>query len=67
MWVIAIIEIPDVIKKNSQAPGLVGYEPKAVAMANGPPIDVFPAYDDQQVLSTDGYVRDPECPAKAYF
>ena len=33
----------------------------------GPPIDVFPAYDEQPGPSTDDYIRDPNYPSEAYF
>ena len=36
-------------------------------MANAPPLDVFPAYDEQPGPSTDNYIRDPDYPAEAYF
>ena len=34
---------------------------------NAPPIDVFPAYDEQPGPNTDDYISDPDYPAKAYF
>ncbi len=36
-------------------------------VANAPPIDLFPAYDEQPGPSADNYLRDPEYPAEAYF
>ena len=36
-------------------------------LANAPPIDVFPAYDDPPGPRADDYIIDPEYPAEAYF
>jgi len=40
---------------------------KPLAIANAPPIDVFPTYDEQPGPSTDDYIRDPDYPAECYF
>ena len=47
--------------------GLWDVKRKPRAVANGPPIDVFPAYDEQPGPRADDYIRDPEYPAEAYF
>ena len=62
-----IIEDPDVIKKSLKHLGLWDVKRKPWPVANAPPIDVFPAYDEQPGPSSDDYIRDPEYPAEAYF
>jgi hypothetical protein len=36
-------------------------------VANAPPIDVFPAYDEQPAPRADDYIADPHYPAETYF
>ena len=47
MRVIAFIEDEDVIKKILKHLGLWEVKRKPLPRANAPPVDVFPAYDDQ--------------------
>ena len=61
--VISVIEDPDVMEKM----GLWDVKRKPRPVANGPPIDVFPAYDEQPRPCADDYIRDPDYPAEAYF
>jgi len=68
MRVISVIEDPDVIKKILKHLDLwweIKRKPRPVA--NGPPGDLFPAYDDQPGPSIDDYLTDPDYPAEAYF
>jgi hypothetical protein len=67
MRVIAFIENPDVIKKILSHLGLWNVKRKPRPLANAPPIDVFPAYDDLPGPCADDYIIDPEYPAEAYF
>jgi len=67
MRIIAFIEDADVIKKNLQHLGLWDARRKPRPVANGPPIDIFPAYDEQPGPSSDDYIQDPQYPAEAYF
>jgi hypothetical protein len=46
-------------QKDPQAPGLVGCEAKAAPDGHTPPIDVFPAYDEQPGPATDNYTCPP--------
>jgi hypothetical protein len=36
-------------------------------VANAPPIDVFPVYDDPPGPIADDYIIDPDFPDEAYF
>jgi len=63
MRIIAFIEDPDVMKKILKHLGLWDVKRKPRPVANAPPIDVFPAYDEQPGPSSDDYIRDPEYPA----
>ncbi len=54
-------------KKILKHLGLWAVKRKPQPVANAPPIDVFPAYDEQPGPSSDDYIRDPEYPAEAYF
>ena len=47
--------------------GLWDVKRKPRPVANAPPIDIFPAYDEQPGPSADDYIRDPAYPAEAYF
>ena len=47
MRVISVIEDPDVMEKILKHLGLWDVKRKPRPVANGPPIDVFPAYDEQ--------------------
>jgi len=67
MRVIAFIENPDVIKKILSHFGLWNVKRKPRPLANAPPINVFPAYDDSPGPGADDYIIDPEYPAEAYF
>jgi hypothetical protein len=67
MRVIAFIEEDDVIKKILKHLGLWIIKRKPRPVANAPPIDVFPAYDEQPGPSADDYIIDPDYPAEAYF
>jgi len=67
MRVIAFIEDPDVIRKILMHLGLWNVMRKPHPVANAPPIDVFPSYDDPPGPSTDEYIQDPQYPAEAYF
>jgi hypothetical protein len=67
MRVIAFIEEPDVIKKILKHLDLCDVKRKPRPTANAPPIDVFPAYDEQPRPSANDYIRDPGYPAEAYF
>jgi hypothetical protein len=67
MHIIAFIEEPDVMKKILKHLGLWDIKRKPRPVANAPPIDVFPAYDEQPGPSSDDYIRDPAYPAEAYF
>ncbi len=63
MRAIALVEDPDVMKKILKHLGLWDIKRKPRPVANAPPIDVFPAYDEQPGPSSDDYIRDPEYPA----
>jgi len=68
MRVISVIEDPDVIKKILKHLDLwweIKRKPRPVA--NGPPGDLFPAYDEQPGPCIDDYLTDPDYPAEAYF
>jgi hypothetical protein len=67
MRVIAFIEDPDVIKKILKHLDLWNVKPKPRSLANAPPIDEFPVYDEPPGPRTDDYIRDPNYPAEAYF
>ena len=67
MRIIAFIEEQDVMKKILKHLSLWDVKRKPRPVANAPPIDVFPAYDEQPEPSSDEYIRDPEYPAEAYF
>ncbi len=67
MRVIAFIEDPDVIKKILNHLDLWVIKRKPQHVDNAPPIDVFPAYDEQPTPSTDDYIRDPDYPVEVYF
>ena len=41
----------------------MGCQAQAAAVANAPPIDVFPAYDEQPGPRADDYIADPDYPA----
>ena len=65
--VIAFIEHEDVIKKILKHFGLWDIRRKPRPFANDPPIDVFPAYNQQPGPSADDYIKDSVYPAEAYF
>jgi hypothetical protein len=67
MRVIAFIEDEDVIKKILKHLGLWEVKRKPLPRANAPPVDVFPACDDQPGPCADDYIRDPQYPTEAYF
>jgi hypothetical protein len=67
MRVISFIEDPDVIQQILKHLGLWNVKRKPRPVANAPPIDVFPAYDEQPGPSADDYIMDPQYPADAYF
>ena len=67
MRVIAFIEEDDVIKKILKHLGLWIIKRKPRPVANAPPIDVFPAYDEQPGPSMDDYIIDPDYPEEAFF
>jgi len=67
MWIIAFIEDPDVVKKILLHLGLWNVKRKPRPTANAPPVDVFPAYDEQPGPGVDDYIMDPDYPAEAYF
>ncbi len=50
------------MKKILKHLGLWDVKRKPRPVANGPPIDVFPTYDEQPGPSADDYIRDPEYP-----
>jgi hypothetical protein len=49
-----------VLKKILKHLGLWDVKRKPRPVANGPPIDVFPAYDEQPGPRADDYIRDPD-------
>ena len=51
------------MKKILKHLGLWDVKRKPRPVANAPPTDVFPAYDEQPGPSADDYIRDPEYPA----
>jgi hypothetical protein len=67
MRVISVIEDPVVLEKMLKHLGLWDVSRKPWPVANGPPIDVFPAYDEQTGPRSDDYMSDPDYPAEAYF
>jgi len=67
MRIISVIEDPDVMEKILKHLGLWDVKRKPRPVANAPPIDVFPAYDEQPGPSADDYTSDPDYPAEAYF
>ena len=67
MRVIAFIENEDVIKKIIKHLGLCDIKRKLSPVANAPPIDVFPVYDEQPGPNANDYIVDPEYPVEAYF
>jgi hypothetical protein len=67
MRVIAVIEDSDVIKEILKHLGLWETKREPRPVANAPPIDIFPAYDQQPAPSADDYIADPDYPAEAYF
>jgi len=67
MRVIAFIEDPDVIQQILKHLGLWDVKRKPRPVANAPPIDVFPAYNEQPGPSADDYICAPQYPADAYF
>jgi hypothetical protein len=67
MRVIAVIEDEQVIKKILKHLDLWDIKRKSRPVANAPPIDVFPAYDEQSDPRADDYIIDPDYPAEAYF
>ena len=67
MQIISFIEDSDVIRKILKHLGLWDIKRKPPPLANAPPIDVFPAYDQQPAPSADDYLIDPEYPIEAYL
>ncbi len=67
MRVIAFIEDEDVIKKILKHLGLWDIKRKPQPLANAPPIDVFPAYDQPPAPTAADYLTDPDYPVEAYF
>ena len=67
MRVIAFIEDEDIVKKILKHLGMWEVKRKPRPRANAPPIDVFPAYDEQPGPSADDYIINPDYPAEAYF
>ena len=63
MHIIAFIEDPDVMEKILKHLGLWDVKRKPRPVANAPPFDVFPAYDEQPGPSADDYISDPDYPA----
>jgi len=63
MRIISVIEDPDVMEKILKHLGLWNVKRNPQPVANGPPIDVFPAYDEQPGPRADDYIRDPDYPA----
>jgi hypothetical protein len=64
-FLIAFIEEPDVMKKILKYLGLWDVKRMPRPVAKAPPIDVFPAHDEQPGPSSDDYIRDPEYRADA--
>ncbi len=67
LHIISFIEDPDVIEKILKHLGLWDVKRKPRPVANAPPFDVFPAYDEQPGPRADDYISDPDYPAEAYF
>jgi len=67
MRLIAVIEDPDVIKKILKYLDLWEIKRKPRPVANAPPGDLFPAYDEQPGPCIDDYITDPDYLAEAYF
>ena len=67
MRVIAAIDDPIVIKKILKHLDLWEIKRKPRPVANSPPGDLFPAYDEQPGPSVDDYIIDPDYPEEAYF
>ena len=47
--------------------GLREIKRKPRPVANAPPDDIFPVYDEQPVPCIDDYITDPQYPTEAYF
>jgi len=60
MRIIAFIEDPDVMKKILKHLGLWDVKRKPQPVANAPPIEVFPAYNEQPGPRADDYIADPD-------
>ena len=76
MRIISFIEDSDVIRKILKHLGLPAcashadrwdIKRKPPPLANAPPIDVFPAYDQPPAPTADDYLIDPDYPAEAYI
>jgi hypothetical protein len=67
MRVVSVIEDEQVIKKILKHLGLWDVKRKPIPIANAPPIDLFPVYDEEPVPCTDDYTTDPDYPAESYF
>jgi HrpA-like RNA helicase len=67
MRVIAFIEDSAVIKKILKHLDLWEIKRKPRPIANAPPIEVFPAYDEQPVPSVDDYIIDPDTQRRPFF
>jgi hypothetical protein len=65
MHVIACIGDPDVVKKILKHPGSWDIQLKPMPVANGPPIDIFPVYDDSPGPTANDYIVAPDYPAEA--
>jgi hypothetical protein len=67
MRVIAFIEDQAVIKKILMHLGLWNVKRKPQPLANAPPIDILPLYDDPPGPSADDLIIDPQYPVESYF
>jgi hypothetical protein len=67
MWVIALIEDEDVIKKILKHSGLWDIKRKPSPCSDAPPIDVFPAHDQSPAPTAHDYLTNPDYPIEAYF
>ena len=67
MRVIAAIDDPIVIKKILKHLDLWEIKRKPRPVANSPPGDLFPAYEEQPGPTVDDYIIDPDYPEEAYF
>ncbi len=65
MYVIAFIEVPDVIRKILKHLGL--WNVKRKPRPRAPPSDIFHIYDEQPGPTAEDYLVDPQYPAEAYF